>query len=475
MLVSDRERVAHLLRRFGLGASEAEIEYYGAGGWMKAVDRLLNYESVDEGFNMTPLELGESIRGANAKAGVKVKLNDLQNWWLTRMIRTRRPLQEKMTLFWHDHFATSAEKVDSPEIMHRQNEILRENATGKFETLISKVSKDPAMLYWLDNEYNVKEHPNENFAREVMELFTLGIGNYTEKDVQEAARAFSGWTLKAPGAKKRNILSNKGKLQANRVFSDGSDEHDSGIKEFLGNRGPFNGDDILGILCSVPRTSWYITFKLWEWFVYEKPENELITRLANRFHDSGMNIKSLLRDIMTSEEFYSDRAARKIYKNPIDFTVATIRQLGFSQADLKTSVMAGTAARVSSKGMGMDVIFPPDVSGWTGGEAWVTSATIVERIKWAGYLFGESGMNGKKVRVDLRLRAYDLFAKDPSPDGVVQALMSIFDAPMPPEKRKIMANAVASISKGKVSPANANAAAVAVAKLMFGSPEFQFA
>lgn len=474
MPLTDRERVAHLLRRFGLGASEAEINFYGAGGWQNAVDRLLNYEKVQEPYAMTLKAMHEALYAGRGKVP-NLKMSDLQTWWIVRMIYSQRPLQEKLTLFWHDHFATSGDKVTSVDVMYRQNEILRAGATGKFGTLINQVSKDPAMIFWLDNEYNVKEHPNENFAREVMELFTLGIGNYSEKDIQEAARAFSGWTLKSRGGRGKSTFAKNGKLAGNQVFSEGEAEHDSGMKQILGQKGPFDGDDILSILCSMPRTAWYITWKMWEWFAYENPSKAVIDPIADRFRQSDLNIKVLLRDIMMSEEFYSERAHRQVYKNPIDFTVATLRQIGYGQNDLKTATMAATAARVASRGMGMDVIFPPDVSGWTGGEAWVTSATIVERIKWAGYLFGESAMNGKRIRVELTVQAYDLFAKDPSPTGVVRTLASIFDAPLPPAKMQIVVKAVDAIAKGRVTPANANAAAVAAAKLMFGSPEFQFA
>lgn len=187
-LQTDREKGAHLLRRFGLGASEAELDYYLKDGLNGAVDRLTEYESVDEGFNINPYDL-------QPEKAKNLPMPILTAWWIARMIATRRPLQEKMTLFWHDHFATSASKVKASEFMLQQNETLRQYATGNYRSLLTNMSKDPAMLFWLDNQENVRGKPNENFAREVMELFTLGVGNYSEKDVQEAARAFTGWSV----------------------------------------------------------------------------------------------------------------------------------------------------------------------------------------------------------------------------------------------------------------------------------------
>ncbi|MES1227505.1 MAG: DUF1800 family protein, partial [Armatimonadota bacterium] len=193
-LQTERDKIAHLLRRFGLGASEAEMEFYSKGGLKGAIDKLLNFEQVEEPFVYDIQNMFLEI--PNKKTAVKVKQlkpRGTQVWWYTRLLTTQRPLEQKMTVFWHNHFATSAQKVDNGEAMYTHIETLRANAFGRFEDLLLAVSRDPAMLYWLDNGDNLRGKPNENFAREVMELFTLGIGNYTEKDVQEAARAFTGW------------------------------------------------------------------------------------------------------------------------------------------------------------------------------------------------------------------------------------------------------------------------------------------
>ena len=237
--LTEREKTAHLLRRFGLGASEAEVDYYGADGLQGAIDKLLDYDAVDEGFPITLQDF------ANNNGNVNVI--GLQMWWYLRLLATRRPLEQKLTVFWHDHFATSAAKVDVTVPMHDHIETLRENASGRFLDLLSAVSTDQAMLYWLDNNENVSGSPNENFAREVMELFTLGVDNgYTEKDVQEAARAFTGWTF---GVGRGGRFRQTRKPNRGSRFFNVARRHDAGMKTVLGRTGYFNGDDVLRILC----------------------------------------------------------------------------------------------------------------------------------------------------------------------------------------------------------------------------------
>ncbi|MBS1717678.1 MAG: DUF1800 domain-containing protein [Armatimonadetes bacterium] len=450
-LRSDQEKCAHLLRRFGLGASEAEVQFYlGGGGINSAVERLLAYDKQDEGFNL-------DINGI-APVDKKLNMPIAIGWWIARLVRTQRPLQERMTLFWHNHFATSAEKVKAPGMMVTQNETLRTNATGNFRALLMQVSQDPAMIFWLDNEYNVKGKANENFAREVMELFTLGIGNYSEQDIQQSARAFTGWTLK------RN--------QANPgypAFRYNERAHDYGEKTFFGRTGNFGGEDIINMLCDNPRTSQFITQKLWKMMVYPDPSPEVVNHFAGVFRDSGLELKALLRAIMTSDEFYSEKAERAIYKSPVDFVVASARQLGLGGYLLE----AGNIRRIQPmnqalKGMGMQLMYPPDVSGWEHGQAWVTTATMVERIAWADRLFG-----GRDQRPLLEIQAYDLYREDPTPSGVARKLVSIFDAPLPDSKIQQLRQAAEHASGGRLGVDNANATSQAVARLIFASPEFQ--
>ncbi len=470
-LLTERQKCAHVLRRFGLGASESELDYYLKGGLDSAIDVLLNYEQTPETFDLDI----ESF--ANAKNG-NVNPNAVAVWWAARMLMTSRPLQEKMTLFWHDHFATSGSKVQGGLLMHKQNEILRANCTGNFRTMLHEVSKDPAMLFWLDNQYNDKDHPNENFAREVMELFTLGIGNYTEKDIQESARAFTGWSI-ARGNGRAIGQDAKQIKRGSAEFAFLPRKHDSGEKTYLGQTGNFNGDQIIDMLCDRPRTAFYITRKIWEWFVFENPDDALVNRFATKFHDSGLNIKLLLRNIMHAPEFYSDRAERGIYKCPVDFCVSTLRQLGVGQivarqiaaspADGPKRVPAAQLTRTKLKDMGMEILFPPDVSGWDGGANWVSTATMVERIEWGSVLFANAG------RVNLRYPVAGLLGNNMTPQGVADKLVSVFDAPLPKDKVRRLVAAAQKVSGGTVTPQNAGDTAAMVAKLIFASPEFQFA
>ncbi len=465
-LQTEREKCAHLLRRFGLGASEAELDYYLQGGLSGAIEKLLNYESVKEPYDYDLIDL----MALNQKV-LNPTIASL--WWTVKLVTTRRPLQEKMTLFWHNHFATSAEKVASGPAMHGQIELLRKNATSSFRTILGDISKDPAMLFWLDNQYNVKGKPNENFAREVMELFTLGEGQgYTEKDIKEAARAFTGWTVTT--AATQGDLPRRG-----AAFRFDQRTHDDGAKTVLGQTGTFTGDEVIDILCKRPRTSEFIIHKMWEWFAYPDPEPALISRLSQRFRSSGMNVKSLVGDIMRSDEFYSDKADRAIYKNPADFVIPPLRQLGVgrilaqritAEVDFAPrTIGAVVAGSQAMKQMGMQLLYPPDVSGWPIGQKWISSATMVARISWADRLFGVAqgaGLNG--------FSTFNLFQDDRTPRGVAKKLVSMFDAPLPESKFDELVGAAQKACNGRLTEANANTAADAVGRLIFASPEYQF-
>jgi uncharacterized protein (DUF1800 family) len=461
-LSTERDKGAHLLRRFGLGASEAELDYYLKDGLNGAIDKLLDYSNVDEGFKV------EVEKFANQNGQLQPQA--VAAWWTLRMVATQRPLQEKMSVFWHDHFATSASKVLGGPVMHQQNEVLRQNATGSFHTLLTQISKDPAMLFWLDNQFNVAGKPNENFAREIMELFTLGVDNlYTEHDIKEAARAFTGWSIGRVGNRGPRI---------NQGFTFRPALHDTGEKKIFGRTGNLNGEQVIDILCELPETSEYLVKKIWEWFAYPNPEQALVSRIARKFQSDNMSIKTLLKEIMRSSEFYSPKADRAIYKSPVDFTVVTMRQLGVAQAlteamegspeNLRQRLAPVQVAYQSMKNMGMQLLYPPDVAGWETGPNWITSATMMERINWGNKLFGQA-----KTGAQLRFQAYPIFANDPTPQGVAKKLTSVFDAPIATYKMPRLTEAAQLASKGRITPQNANATAAAVTRLIFAAPEFQ--
>jgi uncharacterized protein (DUF1800 family) len=469
-LETDREKCAHLLRRFGLGASEAEVDYYLRDGLNGAIDRLLE-AGDDDGVALTPADL------VNDKG--QTRLPTVVSWWTLRMLGTRRPLREKMTLFWHDHFATSASKVTQGPLMLQQNETLRAHALGPFRTMLHEVSKDPAMLFWLDNQENVRGKPNENFAREVMELFTLGVDQgYSEQDVQEAARAFTGW-----GFRRKPVTSEGARGTAEFLFR--PRQHDSGEKSVLGKRGDLSGEDVLDLLCERPRTAEYLVEKIWEWFVYPRPDAKTLAPFVRRFRESNLDTASLLKEIMRSSEFYSEKADRTIVKNPVDFCVATLRQLGYgemiservrnfagSDGDRlrRQALQPANVAANTMKSMGMWLLYPPDVAGWEGGTGWISSATMVERIGWADKVFGPP----IPKRPSLRFPAYPLLRDNPTPAGVVDRLLSTFDADLKPERRPLLIDAATREIGSELTTKNAGKTASAVSRLIFAAPEFQF-
>lgn len=282
----------------------------------------------------------------------------LQTWWLDRMIQTPAPLQEKMTLFWHGHFTSAIfQKGITPQEMLAQNQLFRSYALGNIRKLTLAVSQDPAMLKYLDNRASVKAHPNENYARELMELFTLGLGNYTEQDVRESARAFTGWTVRGP-------------LQGGGFFFNAA-QHDDGVKTFLGRTGNFDGRDIVDIIFEQPAAPRWFANKLLNYFVYNDPEPELIDAVAALIKKNDFELAPVVSTLLRSNVFYSERAYRALVKSPVEFVVGTYQLFGIRQAD---QVALGALNR-----MGQVLFYPPNVKGWDGGSAWLNSQTILAR------------------------------------------------------------------------------------------------
>ena len=282
--------------------------------------------------------------------------NAIQAWWLDRMRSSDAASLEKLTLFWHGHFATSQTKVRFNHIMLAQNETLRRLGSGPFRELCSAMFRDPAMLVWLDGRRSEAKAPNENFAREIMELFALGEGHYSEKDIREAARCFTGWTVNS-----RN---------GEAVFV--AQRHDSGIKTLLGEAGNFDGEKAVEIICAQPRCAEFLTAKLWEFYAYPKPEPELIKSLAGHFRAHDMRTSELLREIFTHPDFYSPRARATQVKSPVQWLVQAARETG--RQLLPPGISLSLAAE-----LGQNLFVPPSVKGWDGGAAWINSATLIRR------------------------------------------------------------------------------------------------
>ena len=267
-LDSERSRVSHLLRRAGFGSTEAELDDYTALGYDATLDRLLNYTQVDDSAT------NELVASLATDPG---NFEHARQAWLMRMLHTRRPLQEKMVLFWHTHFATGSSKVRRAALMVQQIQLFREHALGNFEMLLRAVTRDPAMLIWLDNDGNRVGQPNENYAREVMELFTVGIGNYNDRDVKEAARAFTGYGTDRAGQ-----------------FAFDATQHDYGPKTFLGVTKDWDADDVLAALARHPATARFLSAKLFRFFVHDHPDSSAINRLAATYLNSGFDMRAVV-------------------------------------------------------------------------------------------------------------------------------------------------------------------------------------
>jgi uncharacterized protein (DUF1800 family) len=276
-------------------------------------------------------------------------------WWANRMLVTKRPLEEKMTLFWHGHFATNEEKVRDYRKLLNQNQVFRDHGSGNFKDLLIAVSQDPAMLAFLDAGVNIKGSPNENFAREIMELFTMGVGNYSEQDIREAARAFTGWNF------------------TDLQFVVNTSEHDTSNKTFLGSTGAWNGLDIIDMILEKPVTAEYISGKIYKFFVREDITLELQQELGASFYSSGYEITPLLEKIFLSKDFYSPASMGTHIKSPVELVISTYKKLGLA-------VVPGVPDFYdTTESLGQILLFPPTVAGWAGGRSWITPGLLLAR------------------------------------------------------------------------------------------------
>ena len=288
-------------------------------------------------------------------------------WWLEQIHKTDYPLLERMTMFWHSHFTSDIDKVTWPQFMLWQNQLLRQNALGNFSDMLHAIIRDPAMLMFLDNAQNLAKSPNENFARELLELFTLGAGNYSEQDVVSAARAFTGWRV--------NLK--KGEF----IFQNGY--HDNGEKTFMGHTGNLNGDDIINILLQESRTAEYIAEKFWAEFINrDQPDATIIKSWAAAFRDSGYDIKTLLLAVISSEVFWQEKNRGVLIKSPVEFTIGLMRELGIQVGEYEYLSRA-------NRQLGQDLFRPPDVKGWRGGAQWITNTRLIRRYDLTSKLLSE--------------------------------------------------------------------------------------
>ncbi len=357
-LSSERVRIAHLLRRAGFGASQAELDRYVGMGTTAATQSLLNFQKTSNS------QLDGQLPTIDPMGGKTVTAAAIQGWWLQRMVQTARPLEEKMTLFWHGLLTSGLDK-SGPAQMFTQNQLFRQMALANFDDLLKAVSKDPAMMVYLDTETNRKGKPNENYARELMELFTTGIGHYTETDVQESARSFTGWTLRG-GAQLR--------LDTQSLFV--ARYHDSGQKTFIGKTGNFTGDDIVEMLVPLRATAERLSARLFSFFAYPNPEADIVHHLADTFQNSRYNVGSVVKEIFAMDAFYSTKAYRSLIKSPAELVAQTLKATG-------SNAKGYTAAAAAMAPMGQVLFYPPNVAGWPAGTSWVNSSTLLNRLNFA--------------------------------------------------------------------------------------------
>ena len=357
-LVTERQRIQHLLRRAGFGYSASELDEYVALGLDGAIERLLAPESVDDASAEAAI--------AAQELDTAERNQDVFRAWHLRIQHTRRPLLERMTAFWHGHFACSFRKVPI-QLMHVQNRTLRAQALGSFPALTLAVTRDPAMMVELDNRLNAAGSPNENYARELMELFTMGEGRgYTEADVQEAARALTGWRFSR----------RSGVRLVPRL-------HDDGEKTVLGVSGTLDDGDVVAIVTARPETAEFIAGKLWRHFAGDQPEPAAVARVAAAYRDSGGDVRAMLRAIFEAPEFYTERAYRSRVKSPVELIFGTLRAL-----EVTTS---GREEIAHARRMTQLLYDPPHPRGWPEGAGWLNSTTMLARSNFANELTRQTG------------------------------------------------------------------------------------
>ncbi|MBI5433872.1 MAG: DUF1800 domain-containing protein [Planctomycetes bacterium] len=417
----DLSAASHLLRRAGFGASPRTLERALADGVDATLERLCAPRGHDPA-------LFAGIESLLASGNQEL----LRAWWMALLLGDGDPLGERVTLFWHDHFATSIAKVDDVRLMHRQNLALRQLGLGDFRELLHTLAKDPAMLVWLDGNENRRGQPNENFAREVLELFALGIGSYDEHDIQEAARAFTGW-----GADGRRFVVRK-------------DWHDGGAKTIFGKTGEFDGDDVLELVLAHPACPRFVARRLIEEFVAVEPERAVVDALAGELVANSWSIRKTLRTLLASKLFFARDARRARIASPVELVVGTKLALELSLAPLEA---ANAAAR-----MGQALFRPPSVKGWDGGRTWINAGTWLERVN-SGLAVAESFANGaRELSPAPRTQA----------DAARTALERLLVDSVDPE----LARAVSATAQAAASP---NAALGDALALVLTAPEYHLA
>ncbi len=431
-------RVVHLHRRAGFAATWSELQRDLKDGPATSIDRLLQGKTRQD-VPETYLTVVDQLADAGTASRLKA-------WWMYRMYWGPDPLGERLTLLWHNHFATSNEKVNDPTAMRRQNEIFRKRGRGPFVELLKAVVHDPALLIWLDAHANRKGQPNENLSRELMELFTLGVGHYTEKDVKEAARALTGWKVTL------------------KTFRSVAADHDDGEKTILGRKGRFSGNDLVRMLLEHPATSRRLAWRLCEWLMGEKAVDAAgIDALAAGLRRHDLNVIWAVETILRSRAFFAEKNLGNRVLGPIEFLIGMPRALECFEPPPSSVVLGEWTKR-----LGQELFYPPNVGGWPGGRDWLTTQGIIGRANFAAALV-EGGLWSRPVALD----GIDL-AKKHGRSGDLDDVLSFYaelltGAPPAPAWRKRLLTALGARAKPEPDTVRAGIA------LLVASPEMQLA
>ena len=370
-----RDAAAHLLRRAGFGGTPSEIDDLHARGLEGAVSRLVDYESID----VTAYELGLAAKNYNL-----ANVRGMQQWFLDRMAFSPRPLEEKMTYFWNLHWTSGISKVRGTTLILNQNKTERQYAVAKFDDLVLKISQDPAELVWLDNWLNRAGRPNENYARELMELYTLGIGRYSETDVREVARALTGWTVQ----NYRQADNYNG-----ATFLDNPAVHDAGSKTILGQTGNWDGLDAIRIILDYSDSDGsvsgrFLGAKLWTFFAYEDPPSHVVAVLRDVYVAANHSVREVVRAILLHPEFYEAHTRKTWVRSPAEYAVASVRMVE-AQTDFATPAN-------SLSGMGQVLFNPEDAKGWDWGPSWMNTGTLFARSTMSNAMSTNRGSTGTR-------------------------------------------------------------------------------
>jgi len=402
----DAFHAAHLLRRTLIGPKPQEIAEAVQSTPEAIVDRLLEipYLSLFPTPPATWVNEDPFVRpDANQRKIERERIDAIRTWWMELIVNQEFSIRERLTLFWHNHFATQAKDVLRPQWMFMQNTLLRQYSVGNFKTLVEEITHDPAMIYYLDSNTNKVGAPNENYARELMELFTMGVGNYTEDDVAQAARALTGWTVNG----------------RNAVFV--NSRYDKGTKRFLGREGVFNTQDIIDIIFEQSATAEFICTKLYQEFVYEFPDKNIISQLSQILRDNNYEIKPVLKTLLTSAHFFDPAIIGAKIKNPVELVAGTARTLGMEAGQNKD--IRGEYLYMLADVLGQKLLDPPNVAGWPGYRVWVSTTTLPERHKITDELVDGIPRRFNRLYYDLKKpNSVNFIKKFPNPYDPVKLI-----------------------------------------------------